>query len=396
MVSLRYRAIFSGRASQSNITILNGAQTDGRGFTSVNSTGSPILTASLTSNSFPQVFSFNRNDGAFWGMTLGYVVPVGYWSQMYFQGTIINNAYLLSNADASGASGKPGPGWLTFPEGFFIGLPVNATSYNPPPPVFIGHVFAETDPQMRAGERLKGDQFISGIDGYTLVSNGYRGHPYNIQYTPAIPGPANIFNAAIGLSATIVEPSTNTGTTNGGERVFRCIIAGTTSGTEPIWPTTLNSTIVDGGVTWQLVGFTPAVAHKGENASASNTIIDNLREDGYTTTSSANQLLFDYVVNSPPSGQFISVLCDFEIVGGNGADGYFGSAKVSGTFRVASSGTITRAGSDDNAIKGLNGTTFVIDISASNHIKLEVSPSTAIANYWGVSLIATKRVGITT
>ena len=36
--------------------------------------------------------------------------------------------------------------------------------------------------------------------------------------------------------------------------VFRCAVAGTTSGTEPGWPTLANNTVVDGTVTWLAVG----------------------------------------------------------------------------------------------------------------------------------------------
>jgi len=32
---------------------------------------------------------------------------------------------------------------------------------------------------------------------------------------------------------------------------YRCIVAGTTGSSEPSWPTTLRSTVVDGGVTWE-------------------------------------------------------------------------------------------------------------------------------------------------
>lgn len=36
---------------------------------------------------------------------------------------------------------------------------------------------------------------------------------------------------------------------------YECIIAGTTAGTEPVWPTTNELTIVDGGVTWACKGI---------------------------------------------------------------------------------------------------------------------------------------------
>jgi len=38
---------------------------------------------------------------------------------------------------------------------------------------------------------------------------------------------------------------------------YRANTAGTTGGSEPTWPTTIGSTVVDGGVTWQCIGETP-------------------------------------------------------------------------------------------------------------------------------------------
>lgn len=43
----------------------------------------------------------------------------------------------------------------------------------------------------------------------------------------------------------IVRPTAATG------RSYICIIAGTAGGTEPTWPTSVNGTVVDGGVTWK-------------------------------------------------------------------------------------------------------------------------------------------------
>ena len=47
----------------------------------------------------------------------------------------------------------------------------------------------------------------------------------------------------------VVRPTTQQGT----GLVFRCAIAGTTSGTEPSWLTLLNNTVLDGTVTWLAV-----------------------------------------------------------------------------------------------------------------------------------------------
>ncbi len=43
--------------------------------------------------------------------------------------------------------------------------------------------------------------------------------------------------------------------TAGNGHKYRCIVAGTTSGSQPTWPTDTNKTVVDGTVTWQESGI---------------------------------------------------------------------------------------------------------------------------------------------
>ena len=117
--------------------------------------------------------------------------------------------------------------------------------------------------------------------------------------------------------------------------------------------------------------------------------------DGYFTTAAASQVIATYTIDSPPTGNFIGVLVDFEIVGGNGTAGT-GSAKLSGTFVVDSSGAITRIAADDLIVKGMNGATFTIDISIANNIKLEVTPGSAVANSWRIFLQAVRGLGVST
>lgn len=49
-------------------------------------------------------------------------------------------------------------------------------------------------------------------------------------------------------AGTIVRPTTGNG------RLYRAQADGTTAGTEPTWPTTIGSTVVDSGVTWTCIG----------------------------------------------------------------------------------------------------------------------------------------------
>lgn len=51
----------------------------------------------------------------------------------------------------------------------------------------------------------------------------------------------------------LVSPST----ANGFQ--YECTVAGTSGGTEPTWPTTLASTVVDGTVTWRCIGKRPEI-----------------------------------------------------------------------------------------------------------------------------------------
>lgn len=38
-------------------------------------------------------------------------------------------------------------------------------------------------------------------------------------------------------------------------RLYLAVVSGETSGSQPVWPTTVNATVVDGGVTWRCLGL---------------------------------------------------------------------------------------------------------------------------------------------
>lgn len=174
----------------------------------------------------------------------GYNGPAGWWSLQHGNQQI-RNAFLLA---AAGAGLSPGPGWLDFQDGYLLGDPNTVTPY------FVGHSDAETKSSLRNGLRKTGDRFYSSTLVKRLTSDGYRGVPWT-----AAQGVRASY-ADWGIPATHVEPTTNTGTNAGGEKVFRCTTAGTTGGTEPNWATApvIGNTVTDGTAVWTYVGNTPS------------------------------------------------------------------------------------------------------------------------------------------
>lgn len=66
-------------------------------------------------------------------------------------------------------------------------------------------------------------------------------------------------------SSDFVRPSRSTG------YAYECTVAGTSGNREPIWPTTLNATVVDGSVTWTC----RAASTNGLNAISSPSVISD-------------------------------------------------------------------------------------------------------------------------
>ena len=92
-------------------------------------------------------------------------------------------------------------------------------------------------------------------------------------------------------------------------------------------------------------------------------------------TTSPGQVICDYIVASPAPGFINSILFNINCVGG-GADGA-GSAKLSGSFMIDSSGIITRVAADDNTTKAFNSNVFSLNIATNNHIQLVVTQTSA-------------------
>ncbi len=85
-----------------------------------------------------------------------------------------------------------------------------------------------------------------------------------------------------------------------GNRIFDGVnvevvtVAGTSGGTEPIWPTTLDATVVDGGATWTNAGPLPSAALLATGGT-SGIIIDNTVAPG--TLAGASELYFSTLTN---------------------------------------------------------------------------------------------------
>lgn len=92
--------------------------------------------------------------------------------------------------------------------------------------------------------------------------------------------------AAFAVNAVVI-PSTQNGF------AFKATVAGTSGGTEPVWPTTLGGTVSDGGVTWQ------AIEQYGYHSIGDNTLYGNVLGDrsvsaqAWGVKNSANSILSD-------------------------------------------------------------------------------------------------------
>lgn len=93
----------------------------------------------------------------------------------------------------------------------------------------------------------------------TLKSKGARGNGY-ITFQDTSLCPSGFISTIAGLTWTLTTAKTTAApisfavpvTANG--FYYKCTVAGTTGGSEPSWPTTIGTTVVDGGVTWTCWG----------------------------------------------------------------------------------------------------------------------------------------------
>jgi len=70
----------------------------------------------------------------------------------------------------------------------------------------------------------------------------------SVTYTAANSWSVQRANSTAYSVGDVVRPATGNG------YVYQCIVAGTSGGSAPTWPTTIGATVTDGGVTWANVG----------------------------------------------------------------------------------------------------------------------------------------------
>ncbi len=222
------------------------SQLYGRGIVESDNTGGSYLSATLSKQDGKGIYGFKARDVSAdpdaWSLRYGdAVTPTGFWGLVH--GVQANRcAYMLSDAESGS---DPCPGWLSFPQGYFIGSTL-ATM------LFRGARSAYIDQGLRAGARKVGDLFESSTSSLVCTSTGYKGSPWSAAeqvsagYEPW------------GIPATIIEPTANTTAAAGGEQVWKCTTDGLThASVQPTWIPG-NSPITDGTAVWTYLGTTPS------------------------------------------------------------------------------------------------------------------------------------------
>jgi hypothetical protein len=97
----------------------------------------------------------------------------------------------------------------------------------------------------------------------------------------------------------VVRPAT------GNNFVYQCIVAGTSGGSIPTYPTTYGGTVTDGGVTWECVGAGGVVLDSVDPSWATSTITARygvIYRDTGTPATSALIALLDFGSNQTSTG----------------------------------------------------------------------------------------------
>jgi len=139
--------------------------------------------------------------------------------------------------------------------------------------VYFGHL-------LDMGEINKeSDQFKMALMKPAFVFDSYRHRAWDAA--------AWVANTSYVLD-TIVKPTTANG------YLYRCVTAGTTSSTEPTWPTTFGETVSDGGATWECWSYNTSedeITHEGGYTGPE--LLENQALALVNSTDNMSELTFD-------------------------------------------------------------------------------------------------------
>lgn len=367
--------------TSSGVLVLDNGQ-EGRGLAEGDTTGATSLNARLSLRDGKSVFIMSAFDAG--GSPNNYAwrygdsgTPAGWWG-MITAPQASQTAMMLSDA---GAGLGVGLGWVAYPRGYLVGASEAAM-------LFRGSVATWKDRGLRSGARAAGDIFESATSKFTVRSAGYKGTAWSTPLSPTAG------YEPWGIPPYLVEPTTNTGRTSGGEPVWACSVDGAVGGTEPVWSTatpdggtSIGDVITDGDAEWTLVGWTPAIDL--EQVVAKVTIPTRLVATA-TTTATASQVIvdgaaIDGVGLDLPEDSVVIVTDVITLKKLATADG--GSIKIESTWARDGSGAPAQIGTSTIAYNlsgaSLNATT-VEHVANGNIIELQGSPESADSLSWRV------------
>lgn len=118
---------------------------------------------------------------------------------------------------------------------------------------------------------LDAHDFFDDVSAYEVSGTGYTTGGASLANASVTATAANSWAAAWSTATSytlnyLVRPTTGNG------YLYRAVAAGTSGGSEPTWPTTVGTTVVDSGVTWLNVGRAVVVLDADDVAWASSTI----------------------------------------------------------------------------------------------------------------------------
>lgn len=139
---------------------------------------------------------------------------------------------------------------------------------------------------------LATDVHWSDISAHETTGTAYSAGGVALGTKTHVPTAANSWGTSAATSTAytygqIVRPATGNG------YVYRCVVAGTSGGSAPTWPTVVGTTVTDGSVTWVNAGESVSVFSSASASWTSSTISASyaVLYDAQTGTSSTEPLI---------------------------------------------------------------------------------------------------------